>query len=239
MHRPIELTYPILTMVAKMAHDKIVHRQWNSTTAEVFLKTHCFSHAMTQLILTHADNCLQYEIAMANTDDQETRNLFIAEKKVRPKAFSMATLPPFFNSTLELEHFVDPPLHLLALGCMKTTVKLIDIWISNRGRKSQFLKLVRPDLYHLKSLDLDWCEVVPKPFGNKYGGYISNNYMALVRLSPWLYSSILVLSQPEPYEEPSTPVSTWRTVDCRGFLRLRGLPTPRYVEDMRKAVVSR
>ena len=60
--------------------------------------------------------------------------------------------------------------------------------------------------------------------------------MALVRLCPWLYSSILVLSEPQPDVEPTTPVDKWYAKDCTGFLRLRGLPRPKLVADQRKAV---
>ena len=150
----------------------------------------------------------------------------------------MAQLPPVFKSSLDLDTFVDPPLHLVALGVLKTTIRVIGIWISNRGRKSQFLKLVRQDLYHIKHLDLDWCEVYPKTFGAKFGGYISDNYMALGRICHWLYSSILLLREPDPYQEPTTPVDKWYVKDCRQYLTIRGLKIPKYVAEMRLAVTA-
>lgn len=238
MLRPLELTYPVLTTVCNMAHDMIVNCQWGSATAEVFLNTHCINGTLTDEIIEHADNCLQFELAMANSDDPATKNLFKEEKRKRPKAFSRALLPPFYNSSLSLNQFVDPPLHLIALGLVKTTFKVIDIWTTNRGRKTEFLRIVKPELMQIQNLDLDWCEVISKNYGGKYGGWISDNYMALARISPWLYLSILVLTEPEPYTEPTTPVDKWRVQDCRGYLKLRGIKVPKYLVDQKLAVWS-
>ena len=175
-------------------------------------------------------------MATENNDDRANANLFLREKRLRPKAFQMAELPSLYRSSLDLDHFVDPPLHLIALGCMRTTIRCFDSWVSARGRKSEFLKLVRPDLYRIRDLDLDWCELVPKTFGGSYGGHISDNFMALGRLSPWLYSSFLILKEPEPYQEPTTHVDRWTVKDCRSYLTLRGLKVPKYVAQMRLAV---
>ena len=232
MLRPIKLTYQILQKVCTLTHDMIVTRQWGSTAAESFLSTHCINTALTKDILTRADNCLQFQMAMANTEDPETRNLFISEKRSRPRAFTRATLPPFFSCSLDLDCFVDPPLHIIGLGFLKTTMRLIDTYTTSRGRKSEFLSLIRPELQHIQNLDLDWCEVLTKQFGGKYGGYISDNYMAIAHICPWLYTPLLILREPEPYTEPTTPVDKWRIIDCKGFLDLRGLDVPKYVADM-------
>ena len=236
MFRPLELTYPILRKVAQMAHDNVVSGEWTHSTAESFLKTNCINEALTKELLEKADNCLQYRLATSTDDDLATKDLYIKEKRSRPRAFRMADLPPIYHSSLDLDHFVDPPLHLVALGFMKTTFRLIDSWIAARGRKSQFLRLVRKDMYRIREMDLDWCEVVPKQFGGSYGGYISDNYMALGRLCPWLYSSILVLAEPDPYSEPATPIDRWVVKDCRMYLSLRGIKVPKYVAEMRLAV---
>jgi hypothetical protein len=177
---------------------------------------------------------LQYEVAMANTTDEATRTLFTQERQQRPKAFQPAIKPPMYSSPMDLDLFVDPPLHLIALGVVKATVRFIDVWTANIGRKSHFLKLVRPELRHIQGLDLDWCELMPKQFGGKYGGYISDNYMALCRLSPWLYSPLLILPLPEPYVEPTTPVEQWLSRDCRPFLLCRGLKVPRGTEEQKR-----
>ena len=234
--RPIQLSYPILCKVIKMAHDNIVSRKWTLSTAKCFLNTNCINTALIEEILEKADNCLQYNMSTAEHVDAATREAFFAEKQARPKAFQMAELPPVFHSGMDLDTFVDPPLHLVALGFMNTTIKLIDSWIGARERKQQFLRLVRPALYHIKNMDLDWCEVVPNKFGGSYGGYISDNYMAIGRLSPWLYSPILSIPEPEPYVEPDKPVDSWVVKECRGYLSIRGIKIPRYVAQMRASI---
>jgi hypothetical protein len=86
-------------------------------------------------------------------------------------------------------------------------------------------------------MDLDWCEVVAKRFGGKYGGYISDNFMAVGRILPWLYSSLLILHPQDPYVEPLNDVSKWRIKDCTPFLKLRGIQVPRGVKEQRLAVI--
>ena len=234
--RPLELTYSILTRVATMAHDNVASGAWTHKTAESFLKTNCVNEALTVSLLDKADNCLQYRLAMENNNDPETKDSYKKEKRARPKDFQMAELPPVYHSSFALEYFVDAPMHLVSLGFVKVTIHLIDKWIGARSRKSQFLKLVRPDMYHIRNMDLDWCEVVPKQFGGSYGGYISDNYLALGRLCPWLYSSVLVLEEPDPYDEPTTPIDRWVVKDCRSYLTMRGIKVPKYVAEMRQAV---
>ena len=128
--RPIQLTYPVLIKVATMAHDNVASGVWKPTTAESFLKTNCINESLTKEILEKADNCLQFKMATENNDDRANANLFLREKRLRPKAFQMAELPSLYHSSLDLDHFVDPPLHLIALGCMRTTIRCFDSWVS-------------------------------------------------------------------------------------------------------------
>jgi hypothetical protein len=231
MLRPIKLTYPLLKKVCLMTHTQIVKREWSSATATSFLSAHCINASLSKEIISHADNRLQYDQAMENETEEATRALFSAEKRKRPP------LPPFFDSSMDLDQFVDPPLHLLALGVERTSIRVTDVWMGKRGRKLDFLHMVRPMLYHIQSLDLDWCELVPKTFGGSYGGYISDNFTALTRISPWLYLPILLFPPPEPYVVPSTDVQKWTAKDCKHFLAERGLKVPRLVAEKRAAVI--
>jgi len=64
-----------------MAHDMVVNQQWSLTAAESYLSTHCINAALTKEILDHADNCLQFNIAMSDGVDEEIRAQFVKEKR--------------------------------------------------------------------------------------------------------------------------------------------------------------
>lgn len=238
MHRPIEITYSILIRITRMAHEKLVSQQWSKVKTQAFLNAHCINTEYTNEIKSQADACRRFEVALSNTNDEAERMLLLEEKGANPKAYSMAELPPLWTSNMKLEHFVDPPMHLVALGFVKTTILTVDAWMISRSRQADFNKLVRPDLYLLQALDLDWCEVVPKVFGGSYGGYVSDNYMAVARLSPWLYTALLVLREPDPYIEPDTEVKNWNATQCKAFLSVRGMTIPKKPEAQRLAVIN-
>jgi hypothetical protein len=117
-------------------------------------------------------------------------------------------------------------------------MEVADTWMIGLGvgRHPSFLRLVRPQLDLIQELDLDWCELMPKQFGGTYGGWISDNYLAIGRLSPWLYSGILILDPAEPYVEPINSLDRWSAKECKIFLNQRGMKIPQKVDDKRKAI---
>jgi len=55
------------------------------------------------------------------------------------------------------------------------------------------------------------------------GGWISENYMAFVRLAPWWYTVLESITGEEPYEEPNKARKNWTKTELQEWLSVREL----------------
>ena len=104
-------------------------------------------------------------------------------------------------------------MHLLFLGIVKTTMLRIQQWMSNKRKMAPFVRAMKKQFYSLDKLKLSWIKVLPHKAG-KFGGWISENYLAISRLLKWFYSSLaLIASDPAPWQEPNKPLEKWTMMD--------------------------
>jgi len=74
----------------------------------------------------------------------------------------------------------------------------------------------------ISKLCLDWCVAIPLS-GMKFGGWVSENYLALARLFRWFFSTLPSLQQGPEYKDPTRPYTTWTVKEIREWLPVRGL----------------
>ena len=102
----------------------------------------------------------------------------------------------FWNGKLELKQFVDALMHLIFLGVMKSTKKLISKWIQMSRRTKSFNELTRGLLTPIIEMGLDWCKVIEVE-----SGWVSDNYLAFARLMKWYYHPLMVLQPDADYKK--------------------------------------
>ncbi len=54
-------------------------------------------------------------------------------------------------------------------------------------------------------LHLNWCVAIAFN-GSKFGGWVSENYLALARLAEWFFSLLPFLTPGPPYRDPTRPL---------------------------------
>jgi hypothetical protein len=74
----------------------------------------------------------------------------------------------------------------------------------------------------ISKLCLDWCVAIPLS-GMKFGGWVSENYLALARLFRWFFSTLPSLQQGPEYKDPTRPYTTWTVKEILEWLHIRGL----------------
>ena len=115
-------------------------------------------------------------------------------------------------------------MHLLFLGIVKTTMLRIQQWMCNKRRMNPFVRAMESQFQSIGKLKLSWMKTLPYKAG-KFGGWVSENYLALSRLLKWFYSSLdLITSDAAPWIQPNKHPDKWSMVDNKGWLQLRGLP---------------
>jgi hypothetical protein len=90
----------------------------------------------------------------------------------------------------------------------------------------------------LEQLHLGWCKIQPY-CGEKLGGWVSENFMAFARISPWVYSCLHTLEDDPPmHPQDGKPIGRWTTEECKNFLRPRRILLSGNVKDLRARVVE-
>jgi hypothetical protein len=59
--------------------------------------------------------------------------------------------------------------------------------------------------------------------GPNFGGWVSENYLALARFCKWFFSMLSVPNKDEQFIEPDRPYTTWSMKELKGWLRNCGL----------------
>jgi hypothetical protein len=146
---------------------------------------------------------------------------------------------------MDIREFIEAPNHSLFLGIVRSCCKdVIHDWLSSQGKWKPFLKVFSPILASLGLLRLDWLKVHPISDTGSYGGYISESYVALCRLFPYLCSvTESLIASDLPYEDPPNKTLDDLKVDeLKAWLKSRKikLSKPKGVkinkEFLRKAV---
>jgi hypothetical protein len=75
-------------------------------------------------------------------------------------------------------------------------------------------------------MNICWCKVLSFADG-KLGGWISENYFAYARVLDWhlLLTKFLKVSSDTPYQDPTTPFTSWTGKQCKEWLYSRNLIT--------------
>jgi hypothetical protein len=94
------------------------------------------------------------------------------------------TIPPTWKRNLNISDHVETLMHLIFLGITKTVLKDIHIWLKNNNLFTKFLKIADTTLLPILKLKLQWCKVIPYGTG-KFGGHVSENYLAMSRIIKW------------------------------------------------------
>jgi hypothetical protein len=223
---PLRLSYHLLANAVNTSHDFLVNGVWNEKEATAYLDWHCIKKKSLKAIILHADHCREYNNIMEDPlSSIPERAAATREKDRQPHLHAPWPLPSLWERGVLLEQSPDVPMHLLFLGLVKTTMLRIQQWMSNKRKMAPFVRAMKKQFDSLDKLKLSWIKILPYKAG-KFGGWISENYLAISRLLKWFYSSLsLIASDPAPWQEPNKPPEKWTMVDNKAWLTLHGFPS--------------
>ena len=88
------------------------------------------------------------------------------------------------------------------------TMLVIKSFSTNTHKHNSFVLIASGILESVAKLHLDWCIAIPLS-GMTFGGWVSENYIALARLFCWFFSKLPSLQQGPEYKDPTRPFTTW------------------------------
>lgn len=249
--RPFPLNYKSIIEAVECAREQIVEQAWTEAIAHAYLGLNGLNDPIIEFLLEPAVLRAQLADAKLNLPKDDPLRLILEEvEREHPGWLENTTVPPLWRRNVELWQHVDVIMHLLFLGITKTTGRVIAKWTKSKGKHTAFL-IYAKDV--LESIPLvPWLAVAPYT-GDKLGGWVSENYLALARLSKWFYGGLDLIAVEKPYVEPTIEHSKWikkmnvdwltahelsfasLVADDIGSLALK-LDCQRYIADNKKAL---
>jgi hypothetical protein len=232
-----QLSFSILKEVAKRTHDQIVAGEWTKATARAYLSRFCLNTQSQDELIQCASNTATYKKAQDenNVTILAACNALMIEE---PEKHGEWKYPAMWNSGIDLQQVTEPCMHLLFLGLMKNNCFQIQEWAAMRNQYSAMRRELEKRTVVLEQLHLGWCKIQPYR-GEKLGGWVSENFMAFARISPWVYSCLHTLEDDLPlHPQDGKPIGKWTTEECKNFLRPRRILLSGNVKELRERVVE-
>jgi hypothetical protein len=222
-----------------MIHETIQQGTIRTAEAKSILKYSGFSTEAQDKILSCASNCKNLLSATRNKDDDpHTFGAMLEDSQEDPNIYEKYVLSSAWYNFQNLNCHVDVPMHLLMLGVVKSVLLKIGVWLRYRSQKTAFLTLAGNILGNVKDLNVQWCKILHYPTTDKFGGWVSENFLAMSRLATWFYSLIEYLPEADPYVDPTTPYNKWTKTLNANWLEARGLSKVGTAADLRNRVAK-
>jgi hypothetical protein len=200
------MSFETLASAVELAHNHLVSSQWTTQAAKSYLRASCLSSLAIDLIIQHAHSVKSYSLLELHKADQPAAYESICEERaLTPVQFKQWPSPSWWTRGTLLTQHIEASMHLLS-GITKSTVRCIQQCTA------------------VQDLQLPWCKC-PSYTGGKLPGWVSEDYMALARISKWFYSGLKEILPDEVFVEPNRPQKKWTKKQNAGWLSLRGINT--------------
>ena len=222
---PLRLSYHLLANAVKNSHDFMVDGVWSVKEATSYLEWHCLKDKSLKAIIRHADHCREHAEVMKDPLSTDAEKAASTRQKARhPDLYEPWPIPSLWQRGVLLKQSPDVPMHLLFLGIVKTTMLRVQEWMANKRKMNPFVQAMKQQFESIDELKLSWIKTLPYKAG-RFGGWVSENYLAISRLLKWFYSSLdSIASDEAPWVPPNKPMDKWSMKDNIAWLKERDLP---------------
>ena len=231
------LDYSKLKGAVNETHSKVSGGSWTATRAKEYMKTFVLNADAQAIIIERALNCYTYNLLDENKESEPAAfGAICREKEKHPDLFAPWGFPEMWNREASLSQLIEAIMHLGFLGITRYLAMMVHRWTAGRGTRASFYRYTAPLLESIADLKLDWCKAQPYT-GGKLGGYVSENYVALAKLSKWFYTGLHYLTEDEAYVEPvGLPWTHWIKPHNVGWLNIRGLESTGSAPEVKERV---
>ena len=221
---PQKITSRLLLSVCENSHTKISEGIWSRLEGDAYLKAHGINIDLRQNIIECAENI--YLLSKLNTLEHRYQKYLTSDKERNPNKYIQHPLPKVWFSPTGVELFVDAPMHLLFLGIMKDVHRITMQWCSTINIESTVLRQISKYFNIIFEMKLEWLKIIPIGISN-FSGWVSENWLALSRISKWIYSIVVCLYSTKRNLLCSFdgPRNKWTMNQNKSWLKTHGLDT--------------
>lgn len=220
-------------------YDALQTNQWTVINCKAFLRTEGFNQKHIDDIVDYAMNNISYLDAKDNKENDNNRwKVIKKDYENDPRKYQKWCLPSSWYTMFDTSLYVDVPMHLLLLGVAKAVFIKLAKWLKLRMQSTEFKSLSVGVLDALKLYNIEWCKILQYPYSStdKFGGWVAENFLAMVRLSPWFYTLLYELKEPKERPDLETPYTAWTMAKNKYWLELRGLSTDGKAKELKDRV---
>ena len=167
-----------------------------------------------------------------NDDTSRIGSLLKSEKLINNNMFQKYEGPAAWNT--EINRHIDAPMHLFFLGLVKTVCQCIDAYLKEHHVYHQFEGKTRKHFSDITRLNIEWCVLINKNNGN-FTNWISENYVAIARLSIWMYGQVKDIKMKY---KPSEELSKMKKTEMIEWLKDRDLETEGLSSQLKERIVN-
>ena len=234
--RPIKVSFAIFLECIYAIHDGLYSGQISKDEATSLLyyvgikeEARDIIEERVVLMKTKAD-LLEIGEEDRTPDQNVLLETLIVEEQNGSKLFERWEGPPQWKRLTEIENTLEAPMYLLFLGITRRVNLDVKEWTTFSGMKKSFSEYGKGILESLDTLGTsNWCSAMPhtKDSGkSEFVGWVSTNFVAMCRLSPWFYSGLEDIVQDMDYTEPVGKAHVkWTATENRDWLSARWMST--------------
>jgi hypothetical protein len=230
---PTIIDHKLLIRVCTTSHEKVASNEWTEKQARSLMRVFGINKETSDSMIEYATNASTLKYIQDNNCADEYQYLVNLHNK-HPEQFCMYPINPVWMRSIELIDHIETVMHLLFLGIAKTIFLDIQEWLKKRGCFTDFLRSVNEYTKPVAEINIQWCKIITYGSG-KFGGHVSENYLAMVRISLWFYRTLSSYVR-EPFVEPCIPQRLWTKKTNVEWLRIRGIDTTGLKDDVKERV---
>jgi len=235
---PFQITYDGLKTSVNLAYHMYQKEAWTRSQCETFLEVEGLNAKYITTFMENATNSLALTIAEPTPGPEL---LELQQMKLEaPERFQQLEHPALWEREgVPLTTTIDAIMHLLFLGIVKSLLVKTQDWLKRQGLNKQFLDSFPPLLGPLLEMSLDWVSLQAYR-GDKFGGWVSENYLGFSRIMNWFYQNIdqLCPNNEDKIPPAELPQKKWLRKHNYFWLQCRGLDTKGNAQELRDKVAS-
>ena len=189
--------------------------------------------------MDNSTNSIAYQNAKNNIEnDPATWEAIKLDYEKEPRKYNKFCLPSSWYQMPDTSLYVDVPMHLLLLSVVKATSIKISKWLKIKLQSTEFKSLSVGILEQLKLYNVEWCKILTYPYKStdKFGGWVAENFLALIRIAPWFYSLLYELKASKQTPDLATPSTSWHMKEHKFWLEIRGLSLKGKAKELKECV---
>ena len=237
----MKIDFNLLRNAITHCYNQLKDGDWSNNDAANYLSMYGINSKLQESIITKGLN----EFITNNDESNEASNdastvsqSLREEKENFPERFGKPTYPPSWSIPNGMKSFIDAPMHLIFLGCVKLINKRMLDWAALFKKETMLVRsfsAMIPSIYDLK---LEWCKIFPLSNGTTFSGLVSENWLAVARLCKWMYMRVPFIITDDNFDisHPKTSVFQWKASDVRKWLALRGISRKGLIHELKQII---